>query len=872
MSEAHPLIANRYQLVALIGQGGMGDVYRGIDQHTGETVAIKALKPELTLQSPDVLERFRREAEALRKLNHPNIVKMLDTVEEEGQHYLVMEYVGGGSLRDLLDRQPRLPIRRVLEIALDLADALTRVHRLKITHRDIKPANILLAEDGTPRLTDFGMARLGDHARVTATGALVGTYGYLSPEACLGERLDARTDIWSFGVVLYEMLAGRRPFESDTGASVLVAILQKPVPNLLELRPETPPALADLIERMLEKDREKRIRSVRRVGAALEAILNELDGEGVARLSSRFATPTNELTPSELKPPTELPYADAQSPESLVVIAPPQPAARRSALWVLVGVAVVVAALLGGAFFALSRRSEPATPPKPPPWAAAPLVEPVDEGEYMVLVAQFLPIGETPPRNVSQFIVEDLTQRVEDGIPFSFLRVRSYPRPIASAEEARKVAEANGASVVVWGNYSQDMVDAFVQIGSTRAQPYLDPERSIPRDVLERSANLRVQMQDEHRASLAVPVLHVMNVLFTADGDGYAVTHVLAIIDEMHADAPPSGGSSTAIHLYQGALPYFQDTQQALEEYSAALELDPGNPIPYTFRAMAYMRQGELEKSALDANTAQRLGPEGWTTPIYLQAIIALTENDLESAQRAFDRLVELRPDDWAPITFRAMLEYLRGDWEAAQADSLRAIALQPNVNFPYFIASIFALHEGRMVDMQRYSQIALERYPDPYVLERRLRTIYDEQSKNAVYLVSEFVAAAGNLLLGQYEATVENVDNAFSVDDQLPDLYLLQGLAYCALGQYAQSEAVSTRGIEIAPDFMLLYLMRAQARLQLGKYAESLQDLAIVQASPQSALFAPMLEASPPWRCEDFLTYDYGGQNATEASTPTHE
>lgn len=265
-----------YKVQKLIGQGGMGDVYYAIDTHSGQPVAVKRFKPEVGAGNPELLERFAREGEILRQLNHPNIVKVLATFEED-RPYLVMEYVGGGSLRSLLDREPQLPLERVISIALDLADALTRAHRLNIIHRDIKPANVLLAEDGTPRLTDFGIAHLSNKPRVTKAEAVLGTLDYLSPEALRSEGIDARTDIWSFGVMLFEMLAGRRPFDERTAAATALTILQNPVPDLEALRPDVPVALVDLIYRMLEKDRQARISSVRLVGAELEAISKGTD-------------------------------------------------------------------------------------------------------------------------------------------------------------------------------------------------------------------------------------------------------------------------------------------------------------------------------------------------------------------------------------------------------------------------------------------------------------------------------------------------------------------------------------------------------------------------------------------------------------------
>jgi serine/threonine-protein kinase len=216
-------------------------------------------------------------------------VHVVAAVEENERNYLVMEYVAGGSLRDLLEGEGQLPIERAVDIALDVADALTRAHRLGIIHRDLKPANVLLAEDGTLRLSDFGLVQMADSVRLTRTGTVVGTILYLSPEACQGQRLDARADIWSFGVMLYEMLTGEPPFMGATLPAVFTAILTQPVPDLSQVCPDVPDALADLVYRMLEKDRQQRIPSVRLVGAELEAMLAAVSGQPSTARERRLA-------------------------------------------------------------------------------------------------------------------------------------------------------------------------------------------------------------------------------------------------------------------------------------------------------------------------------------------------------------------------------------------------------------------------------------------------------------------------------------------------------------------------------------------------------------------------------------------------------
>ena len=261
----------------------MGTVYRGVDRQTGNAVAIKHLRAD-SANSVRV-ERFRLEGEILRRLNHPNIVQLLDTVEAKGEHYLIMELMEGGSLRELLDRSKFLEIRRVLALSIEIVDALTRAHHLRIIHRDIKPANVLLAPDGTPRLTDFGIA-LTEGSDITEPGAVMGTVSYISPEMLHGGGADHRSDIWSFGVMLYEMLTGRPPFRAGHIGVMVHSILNDPVPDIETLRADVPVDLVDLTYRMLAKEPAERIPGFRLVGAELESIM-----QGRGSISSQVRMP-----------------------------------------------------------------------------------------------------------------------------------------------------------------------------------------------------------------------------------------------------------------------------------------------------------------------------------------------------------------------------------------------------------------------------------------------------------------------------------------------------------------------------------------------------------------------------------------------------
>lgn len=265
LKEGH-VVGERFVIHQLIARGGYASVYQARDLETDEPVAVKELRNEVIELDPETLTRFQRESDALKRLAHPAIIKIQTDFNENGHHYVVMEYVSGGDLAGLIaDHQAKgefIPLQDVIDIGIHLADALKYAHELHVIHRDIKPANILLASDKTPRLSDFGVARLTDAQRLTRSGVMVGTLGYLSPESVSGESIDQRADIWSFGILLYELLTLQRPFESSNIARVLASILtQEPIP-IHALRPDVPTKMIELVESMLVKDVDERLKDV----------------------------------------------------------------------------------------------------------------------------------------------------------------------------------------------------------------------------------------------------------------------------------------------------------------------------------------------------------------------------------------------------------------------------------------------------------------------------------------------------------------------------------------------------------------------------------------------------------------------------------
>lgn len=267
------VLNGRYRLQGLIARGGMGAVFKALDLQNGQVVVVKHLLPEALTTDPTLRTRVIREGEALRQLDHPNIVKLLDTFEALGVYHLVLEYIDGGSLSKMIEGYGALPYNRALGIAVEVVDALARAHHLRIIHRDLKPSNILVMSSGTPKLTDFGTALLKNRERLTAGDTMPGgTVEWAPPEVLSGGSADERSDIWSLGLVLYTMLSGRHPFQSERLTETLSNIFSsEPVP-LTTLRNDIPDAMDDLIRKMLSKEPQRRPATVRLVGAQLETI------------------------------------------------------------------------------------------------------------------------------------------------------------------------------------------------------------------------------------------------------------------------------------------------------------------------------------------------------------------------------------------------------------------------------------------------------------------------------------------------------------------------------------------------------------------------------------------------------------------------
>ncbi len=370
MSELLGQYIGRYHIVERLGAGGMATVFKAFDSRLERDVAVKFIRPEI-VKDDMFLKRFEREAKALARLSHPNIVKVLDYGEHEGSPYLVMEYIRGDTLKGKLGK----PIhwREAARMILPIAEALDYTHKHHIIHRDVKPSNFLVSETGHLMLSDFGIAKIMDSPdamQLTGTGIGIGTPEYMAPEQGLGQTVDQRADVYSLGIVFYEMVTGQKPYRADTPMAVMYKQISDPLPSPHQYAPEIPDFVERVLFKALAKKPEERYQDMAGFAKALQGLIESSDAEetllkpsDTLQAQTVLSQPAHPQTLPPQKPITQLPVAQqpetwGSQPSAVSATPAAQPGKRSSKMWITCGVAVIAMAciiilLVTGGFGAL---------------------------------------------------------------------------------------------------------------------------------------------------------------------------------------------------------------------------------------------------------------------------------------------------------------------------------------------------------------------------------------------------------------------------------------------------------------------------------------------------------------------------------------
>jgi len=778
-----------YKILERIGAGGMGVVYKAEDIKLGRLVALKFLPP-YALDSEEDRIRFTNEAQAAAALDHPNICTVHEINEVDGHHYIAMAYVDGTNLKERIRGGP-LPIAEALDIAVQVAAGLKRAHEKGIVHRDIKPANILLATDGTAKICDFGLAKSGISKKVTRTGSTVGTAAYMSPEQARSEPVDHRTDIWSLGVILYEMLTGRPPFFADHEASVIYSILQEDYTPLLEHRPEAPPPVPDIVARALAKNPALRYQSMADVERDLK----------VAQVVA-MAGPATAVAAPEPQKPSPKPMTSAE----------PKPAKKKSkGLFVGIGVvAILVLAVLAVMKFRGQSPSETAesTPPIDSSAAQSDTIQPPP--------AQ----AKAPPvPTIAVLYMENLGgDKAED-----FFAAGMTEDIIVGLSNIRKLRVLSRQDVAKFRGQPLSVTD----MGKSLKADYL-LEGSVRRE--KKQLRMTVQLHKVDSAATvwaqrfdrpAQDVFKVQSEI--ADSVAAALAIQLSPVELQTLDRTPTSDLEAYDYYLKGR--QFldgrskEDNAQAEKMLRKAIALDGSYALALIGLAASYLQRVDwwidADPQWLDQATTlldRAAALDTTLAELYCEsATLSQLRGDYPSAIRLARRAVGMHPFDPQPHYLLAFNLFYDVRSDEADREFRRAIELLPSNPDPYWWRAMIAGLSGRPRDAERLLAKALELAPEAahirwfaarFWLARGDQAQALKQIQKAIELRPKtplFMGWNGVIELWnrQLDAATKHIRDAADESDN-PELYHFLGWAYRLNGKSSPSEKAFRNGMRL--------------------------------------------------------------------------
>lgn len=762
----------RYQIVEKLGQGGMATIFKAYQPALDRYVAIKVL-PAQHAFTPGFSERFEREARAVAQLDHPNILPIIDFGQEGDLSYIVMKMATGGTLQDRMNRP--MDLAQAAHFIEQIASALDHAHGRGIMHRDVKPSNVLLDEEGWVQLTDFGLAKMlaGDEG-LTATGVGIGTPAYMSPEQGQGLPVDQRADIYSLGVVLYEMVTGHPPYSAETPMAVVVKHIYEPLPVPRQLYPNLPEAVEGVILKALAKDPDDRYDSAGEMARALRQTLQAAAAQpaGPAQVAPQ-SKPSTALLSSP--PPRAIPKALPQK-------------AKRPWGWIVGGAA---AALLAIAIAALLLTQGRDTQP-----TAHPTVQATPTQEEPIVIATLEPTaspepsatpGSTPPPN------QEARSYVEQG--WTALEAGDYRAAVGHFDRAieldPELAEAytgRGKAHYNLGDHDQAMADTTQAIK-------LDPDD--PTAYYYRgSAYLSLNGYDHAIADFTRAIELNYTPLTWAYNDRGVAYYRQDKLEEAIADYAQAIeiDPDYALAYYNRGKSYdeLDDRQQAIADYSRAIELNPQHTQAYTHRGLAYTEQGDYDKAIADHTKVMELDPDS-PNPYFNRGNAYRQQDNNELAIADYTQAIDMgySPLSW-PYNNRGLAYFYLEDYEQAIQDYTQALLIDPEYPLAY-------CNRGRAYAAQMDYETAIADYTEAVRLDPNYAYAYHK--RGLAYHALE-----------DYESAIADHTQAIQLSSRYVEAYYDRGRAYAEQLEFDQAIADYNQAIRLDPDNALAYHHRGLA------------------------------------------------------------